>query len=134
MTTLNGSTKNTTTKTTSNSEKIIGIDLGTSNSVVSVAELGVPTVIEGVDGHRTLPSVVAYDKNTKEKVVLSFDWTKCITSHKKLGDRYRVEKSIFDGPAGTEADVRSYASSFGKVIDWDYFEKNIHRPFQICSN
>ena len=69
MTTLNGSTTDTTTKTIINSDKIIGIDLGTSNSVVFVAELGVPTVIEDVDGHRTLPSVVAYDKNTKELMV-----------------------------------------------------------------
>lgn len=69
MAPLNDSTTETQKKNGTNSDKIIGIDLGTSNSVVSVAELGAPTVIEDADGHRTLPSVVAYDRNTKELMV-----------------------------------------------------------------
>jgi molecular chaperone DnaK len=43
--------------------KIIGIDLGTTNSVVAVMEGGEPTVIPSAEGGRTVPSVVAFTKN-----------------------------------------------------------------------
>ncbi len=48
--------------------KIIGIDLGTTNSVVSIMEGGSPTVISTAEGSRLLPSVVAFNKN-KERMV-----------------------------------------------------------------
>ncbi len=48
--------------------KIIGIDLGTTNSVVSVIEGGEPIVIPNSEGGRTTPSVVAVDKNGERLV------------------------------------------------------------------
>ena len=48
--------------------KVIGIDLGTTNSCASVMEGGTPTVIANAEGFRTTPSVVAYTKS-KEQLV-----------------------------------------------------------------
>ena len=48
--------------------KIIGIDLGTTNSVVAVMEGGVPAVITTAEGSRLLPSVVAFNKNGERLV------------------------------------------------------------------
>jgi molecular chaperone DnaK len=48
--------------------KIIGIDLGTTNSVVAVMEAGQPTVIANQEGNRTTPSVVAFTKSGERLV------------------------------------------------------------------
>jgi molecular chaperone DnaK len=48
--------------------KIVGIDLGTTNSVVAVMEGGDPTVIANAEGNRTTPSVVAFTKNGERLV------------------------------------------------------------------
>ncbi|MBP5293360.1 MAG: molecular chaperone DnaK [Clostridia bacterium] len=49
--------------------KIIGIDLGTTNSCVAVYEGNEPIVIPNPEGARTTPSVVAFPKNSKERLV-----------------------------------------------------------------
>ena len=48
--------------------KVIGIDLGTTNSCVAVIEGGEPVVIPNPEGNRTTPSVVAFSK-TGERLV-----------------------------------------------------------------
>ena len=52
------------------SKKIVGIDLGTTNSVISVLEGANPTVIPNSEGNRTTPSVVAYTANGETLVGL----------------------------------------------------------------
>ncbi len=49
--------------------KIIGIDLGTTNSVAAVMEGGEPTVIPSAEGGRLYPSVVAVNPKTGERLV-----------------------------------------------------------------
>jgi len=49
--------------------KIIGIDLGTTNSVVAVMEGGEPSVIPSAEGGRLFPSIVAVNPQTKERMV-----------------------------------------------------------------
>ncbi len=78
--------------------KIIGIDLGTTNSCVAVMEGGKSTVITNTEGSRTTPSVVAFTKNgerlvgepAKRQAVTNADRT--ISSIKRhMGSDYRVE-------------------------------------------
>ena len=77
--------------------KIIGIDLGTTNSCVAVMEGGKPVVITNTEGSRTTPSVVAFTKNgerlvgepAKRQAVTNADHT--ISSIKRhMGSDYRV--------------------------------------------
>jgi len=49
--------------------KVLGIDLGTTNSVMAVMEAGEPTVIENAEGGRLTPSVVAINPRTGERLV-----------------------------------------------------------------
>ena len=81
--------------------KIIGIDLGTTNSCVGVMEGGQPTVIANAEGARTTPSVVAFTKTgerlvgepAKRQAVTNAD--KTISSIKRhMGTDYRV--TIYD--------------------------------------
>jgi molecular chaperone DnaK len=48
--------------------KVVGIDLGTTNSVVAIMEGGKPSVIQNAEGFRTTPSVVAYTKKSERLV------------------------------------------------------------------
>ncbi|MEE3399183.1 MAG: Hsp70 family protein, partial [Eubacterium sp.] len=78
--------------------KIIGIDLGTTNSCVAVMEGGKPVVITNAEGSRTTPSVVAFLKSgervvgdaAKRQAVTNAD--KTISSIKRhMGSDYKVE-------------------------------------------
>ena len=95
--------------------KIIGIDLGTTNSVAAVMEGGEPTVITTAEGSRLLPSVVAFNKQgerlvgqpAKRQAVINPENT--VYSIKRfIGRRYNeveqerkmVPYAIQAGPAG----------------------------------
>ncbi len=77
--------------------KIIGIDLGTTNSCVAVMEGGEPVIIPNAEGGRTTPSVVAFSK-TGERMVGSLAKRQAVTNHdrtitsikRQMGTSYRV--------------------------------------------
>ena len=106
--------------------KIIGIDLGTTNSVVAVMEGGTPTVITTAEGGRLCPSVVAFNKNgermvgqtAKRQAVVNADNT--IYSIKRFigrhfeetsSERSMVSYQVNQGPTG---DVRVKIPVTGK--------------------
>ena len=78
--------------------KIIGIDLGTTNSCVAVMEGGEPVVIANAEGNRTTPSVVAFSK-TGERMVGQVAKRQAVTNHartissikREMGTNYKVE-------------------------------------------
>ena len=51
--------------------KIIGIDLGTTNSCVAVMDGGTVKIIENSEGNRTTPSIIAYPKDSEEILVIT---------------------------------------------------------------
>ena len=77
--------------------KIIGIDLGTTNSCVAVMEGGEPVIIPNAEGGRTTPSVVAFSK-TGERMVGSLAKRQAVTNHERtvssikrqMGTNYKV--------------------------------------------
>ncbi len=77
--------------------KIIGIDLGTTNSCVAVLEGGEPVVIPNAEGNRTTPSVVAFAK-TGERMVGQLAKRQAVTNHsrtiasikREMGTNYKV--------------------------------------------
>ena len=62
--------------------KIIGIDLGTTNSCVAVMEGSEPVVIANAEGNRTTPSVVAFSK-TGERMVGQVAKRQAVTNHER---------------------------------------------------
>ena len=89
--------------------KAVGIDLGTTNSVVAVLEGGEPTVIPNAEGARTTPSVVAFSKSAevlvgevaKRQAITNPDRT--IRSIKRrIGTDHKVD---IDGKAWTPQEI-----------------------------
>ncbi|MFA7659525.1 MAG: molecular chaperone DnaK [Candidatus Gastranaerophilaceae bacterium] len=78
--------------------KTIGIDLGTTNSVVAVMEGGKPTVIANAEGARTTPSIVGFSKTgerlvgqlAKRQAILNPDKT-IVSIKRKMGEDYKIK-------------------------------------------
>ena len=89
--------------------KIIGIDLGTTNSCVAVMEGGEPVVIANAEGNRTTPSVVAFSK-TGERMVGQVAKRQAVTNHDRtvasikrhMGSDYKVD---IDGKKYTPQEI-----------------------------
>ena len=77
--------------------KVIGIDLGTTNSCVAVLENNQPVVITNSEGQRTTPSVVAFTKNgerlvgeaAKRQAAVNVDWT-FFSIKRQMGSDFRA--------------------------------------------
>ncbi|MDP5054315.1 MAG: Hsp70 family protein, partial [Congregibacter sp.] len=92
--------------------KIIGIDLGTTNSCVSVLEGGKPRVIENAEGDRTTPSIVAYTEDGEILVGQSAKRQSVTNPHNTL---YAVKRLI------------------GRKFTDDVVQKDISMvPYKIC--
>lgn len=91
--------------------KVIGIDLGTTNSCVAVLENGTPVVIPNAEGGRTTPSVVAFSKDgerlvgdiAKRQAAVNADRT-FFSIKREMGSTYRAK---IDGKAYTPQEISS---------------------------
>jgi len=94
------------------SKKIVGIDLGTTNSVVGVIEAGRPIVIANSEGSRTTPSIVGF---TKDKEIV-------------IGDQAR--RQLVLNPKNTFYNLKRFIGS-----DWDELdETSISVPYTVKAN
>ena len=109
--------------------KIIGIDLGTTNSCVAVMEGGQPTVIANTEGARTTPSVVAFTKTgerligepAKRQAVTNAE--KTISSIKReMGSDYRVN---IDGKQYTPQQISAFILQKLKKDAEDYLGEKV---------
>ncbi len=109
--------------------KVIGIDLGTTNSCVSVLEGGEPIVIANAEGNRTTPSVVAFAKNgerlvgetAKRQAITNSDRT--ISSIKReMGTDHHIE---IDGKKYTPQDISAMILGKLKVDAESYLGEKV---------
>ena len=89
--------------------KVIGIDLGTTNSCVAVMEGGQPVVIPNAEGNRTTPSIVGFTKNG-ERLVGQIAKRQMVTNHDKTiisikRDMGTDRKVTIDGTAYTPQEI-----------------------------
>ena len=102
--------------------KIIGIDLGTTNSCVAVMEGGEPKVIPNPEGNRTTPSVVAF--KDEERIIGDAAKRQAITNPNVISSIKRLmgtnEKVTIDGKAYTPQEVSAMILSYLKTYAEEY--------------
>ncbi|WP_338970635.1 molecular chaperone DnaK [Spiroplasma endosymbiont of Labia minor] len=104
-------------------EKIIGIDLGTTNSVVAIMEGGQPIVLENPEGQRTTPSVVAFKNSNiivggaaKRQAVTNINTAISIKRKMGTSEKVELENKLYT-PEQISAEILRYMK--------DYAEKKI---------
>jgi molecular chaperone DnaK len=115
--------------------KIIGIDLGTTNSCVAIMEGGEPKVIANVEGNRTTPSVVAFTDN-EERLVGQVAKRQAVTNPTRT--LYAIKRLI--GRKFTDAEVkRSIEISPFKIVEGTHgsvavnVNDKVYRPAEISA-
>ncbi len=110
--------------------KIIGIDLGTTNSCVAVMEGGEPTVITNPEGARTTPSVVAFTKNN-ERLIGQVAKRQAITNpntissiKREMGTDYKV---TIEGKAYTPQEISAMILQKLKADAESYLGETVHQ-------
>jgi len=104
--------------------KIVGIDLGTTNSVIAVIEGGEPTVIPTAEGGRLCPSVVAFTKNNERLVGQTARRQAIVNSENTVFSIKRLMGRRFDDPEVTKArEILPY-----KIVQGKGGDARIHIP------
>jgi molecular chaperone DnaK len=114
--------------------KVIGIDLGTTNSCVSVLEGGKPVVISSAEGGRTTPSIVAFVKDSSERIVGQVAKRQSVTN--SVNTVYSIKRFIGRGWDETESERRRvpYTTVKGKdeTVDVQISDKS-YTPQEISA-
>jgi molecular chaperone DnaK len=93
--------------------KIIGIDLGTTNSCVAIMEGGDPKVIENSEGNRTTPSIVAFSDDSGERLVGQIAKRQAVTNPTRT--LFAIKRLI--GRKFSDAEVKNRSASV-PLISW----------------
>ena len=99
--------------------KVIGIDLGTTNSAMAVMDSGEPEIIENAEGRRTTPSVVAFNAKTDERFVGELARRQAITNPENTV--YSAKRFIgrrFDD-SSVKADIKNVSFKLGELDGGD---------------
>ena len=99
--------------------KVIGIDLGTTNSAMAIMEAGEPQIVENAEGRRTTPSVVAFNSKTDERFVGELARRQAITNPENTV--YSAKRFIgrrFDDDS-VQADVKNVSFKLGELDGGD---------------
>ena len=99
--------------------KVIGIDLGTTNSAMAIMEAGEPQIVENAEGRRTTPSVVAFNSKTGERFVGELARRQAITNPENTV--YSAKRFIGRrfGDVAVQADVKNVSFKLGELDGGD---------------
>ncbi len=112
------------------SNKVIGIDLGTTFSAVSVMENGVPTIIVNSEGERTTPSVVSFDDKGERKIGNAARRQAVMNSERTV---HSIKRFMGEKYANLSNEINRYAykvvnkhdTAYVKIDDKDYSPQEI---------
>ena len=116
--------------------KVLGIDLGTTNSAVAIMEAGEPTIIENKEGRRTTPSVVAVNPKTNERFIGELARRQAVTNSENT--IYSVKRFMgrrFDDPT-VQNDGKKVSYKITKAKNGDVSVKmnsEDHSPPEVSS-